>query len=315
MATIRTLTGDIEAARLGVTYFHEHTISQPPRQFAAWEPDMVLDDVEASSRELASFVSAGGTCVVDGSAIDYGRNAQASAEVSRRSGCHVVATSGYNKAAYFSPEIERASPEELEATVMRDVTIGIGGTTLRAGILKFGTSYFHMTSAEERAARAVCRVQRATGLPLYTHTEAGTLALEQLDLLKEEGIEPARVCIGHLDRNPDPWYLRQVAAKGVFVGIDQVGKLKYATDQVRIDLIVGLINAGYRHRILISGDMARRSYWNAYGGGPGLCYIVSSFVPRLVAELRERGFGIDQAELVGRELLVDNPRAFLAIES
>jgi phosphotriesterase-related protein len=171
-----------------------------------------------------------------------------------------------------------------------------------------------MTAAEEQAARAVCRVQRQTGLPLYTHTEAGTFALEQLELIAQEGVDPARVCIGHLDRNPDPAYLRQVARHGVFVGIDQVGKLKYAADEVRIALIIALIEAGYRHRILVSGDMARRSYLTAYGGGPGLGHLVGSFMPRLEAALRERGFPASEAERVRDQLLIHNPREYLGVQ-
>ncbi len=315
MPSVRTILGDVDADSLGITYFHEHTISQPPRHYSRWEQDLVLDDVAAAARELAAFTSVGGTCVVDGTTIDYGRNAVASADVARRSGCHVIATAGYNKAAYFTPDIERASLDELEDTITRDANIGMDGTTCRAGILKFGTSYRHMTPAEERAARAACRVQRATGLPLYTHTEAGTFALEQLELIKTERVDKARVCVGHLDRNPDLWHLRQVARQGVFIGIDQVGKLKYATDDWRIDLIVALIEAGCRRRILISGDMARRSYLGAYGGGPGLQYIAGTFVPRLVHELRRRGFTASDADRVGEELLIENPRDFLSIQS
>lgn len=314
MPSVRTILGDIDAATLGVTYFHEHTISQPPRHYAGWEQDLVLDDVAAAGRELAAFASAGGTCLVDGTTIDYGRNAAALAEVARRSGCHVVATAGYNKAAYFTPEIERATLDELEETIARDASVGMDGTALRAGILKLGTSYRHMTPAEERAARAACRVQRATGLPLYTHTEAGTFALEQLDLIAEEGVDKARVCVGHLDRNPDLGYLGQIARQGVFIGIDQVGKHKYLSDAERIDLIIALIVAGYRDRILISGDMARRSYLTAYGGGPGLQYIVGTFVPRLASELVTRGFAASEAERVQEALLIENPRAFLGIQ-
>lgn len=314
MPLIRTLLGDVDASSLGITYFHEHTISQPPRHFECWDQDMVLDDVGATARELADFRAAGGTCVVDGSTIDYGRNIVATAEVARVSGCHVVGTSGYNKAAYFSPEINQASIEELQARVARDVSVGMDGTPHKPGSLKFGTSYYHMTATEERAARAVCRVQRESGLPLYTHTEVGTFALEQIDLIKQEGVDLSAVCIGHLDRNPDLWYIREVARHGVFLGIDQISKVKYSTDQVRTGLIIALIRAGYQDRILISGDMARRSYLRAYGGGPGLRYIASTFVPRLVTELRDCGFGASEVERLRHALLIDNPLSFLAMK-
>jgi phosphotriesterase-related protein len=305
--------GDVDAGSLGIVYFHEHVISQPPRHFPGWEPDLVLDDIECSVRELVDFQANGGSCLVDATTPDYGRVIEATAEVARRSGCHVVATAGYNKAAYFGTDVEDADIDALEERVARDVDLGIDGTEHRAGLLKVGSSYYHMTEAEERAARAVCRVQRRTGLPLYTHTEIGTFALEQLVLIKEERLDPERVCIGHLDRNPDPWYLRQVAAHGVYVGIDQVSKVRYAPDSVRIDLIIALLEAGFGKRILVSGDMARRSYLRSYGGGPGLRYIAGTFIPRLVAQLRERGFPPGRAEQVGQDLAINNPRTFLAV--
>ncbi len=314
MPVVRTLLGDVPASGIGITYYHEHIVSQPPRFWAGWRPDLVLDDVDAIAREIAEFQALGGSCIVDGSAVDYGRNTPATAEVARRTGCHIVGTAGYNKAPYFPPEIEQATLDELQAWAERDCREGMDGTAHRAGLLKLGTSYYHMTASEERAARAVCRVQRATGLPLYTHTEAGTFALEQIDLLTEEGVDLERVCIGHLDRNPDRWYLRQIAKRGVFLGFDQISKIKYFPDEVRVERIVELVEAGYGRRILLSGDLARRSYLRAYGGGPGYRYIASVFVPRVVAQLCEAGHPASEAEQVGEDLLINNPRAFLSIE-
>jgi len=314
MAIVRTLLGDVPASSIGITYYHEHIVAQPPRFFDLWEPDLVLDDVDAIAREVADFQGIGGSCIVDGTAVDYGRNIPATVEVARRTGCYIVGTAGYNKAPYFAPEIEQASLEQLQAWVERDCRDGIDGTPHRAGALKLGTSYYHMTPSEERAARAVCRVQRATGLPLYTHTEAGTFALEQLNLLAEEGVELEHVCIGHLDRNPDGWYLRQIAKRGVFIGFDQISKIKYFPDQVRVERIIELVEAGYGRRILLSGDMARKSYLRAYGGGPGYRYIAGTFVPRIVAQLCEAGHPPSEAEQVGEDLLINNPRAFLSIE-
>jgi phosphotriesterase-related protein len=313
MSVVRTLLADIPASILSTTYFHEHLIAQPPRFWEGWAPDLVLDDAEAISREIVDFQAIGGNCIVDGTAVDYGRDIAALIKVAERTHCHIVATAGYNKAPYFPPEIEGASTDQLQERALRDCREGMDGTTSRSGILKFGTSYYHMTRSEERAARAICRVQRATGLPLYTHTESGSFALEQIELLVSEHVDLTHVCIGHLDRNPDPWYLGEVAKTGVFLGFDQISKLKYFPDSVRVERILELVRAGYGRRILLSGDMARRSYLRAYGGGPGYRYIAMSFVPRLVAQFRECGGSTSAAERLGEDLLVNNPREFLTI--
>jgi len=313
MAKIRTILGDVPVEDVGITYAHEHTISQPPRFFKLWEPDLVLDSVPNIVKEIGDFKELGGSCIVDASAIDYGRNVAAMVEIAEKSGIHLVATSGFNKGAYFTPEIESASLEEHEERIYTEATEGMDGTSYLPGMLKFGTSYNFMTPAEERTARAVCRVQKATGLPLYTHTEIGTLGLQQIKLIKEEGVDLERVCIGHIDRNPDPWYAREILKNGVFIGIDQLGKIKYHTEQVRIDLLIFLIRQGYQKQILLSGDMARRSYFRAYGGGPGLRYILESFIPRLKCQLIEEGFSVEKIENICNDFLVENPRRFLSI--
>lgn len=310
---VRTILGDVPADELGVTYSHEHTVSQPPRQYRLWEPDLVLDSVPNAIREVLGFKDLGGKCIVDASAIDYGRNVEAMAEIASQTGVRLVATSGFNKAAYFTPELEALTEDGFFELISKEATEGMAGTTYKPGMLKFGTSYGFMTAAEERAARAVCKVQKATGLPLYTHTEAGTLAMEQLALLRDEQIELERVCIGHLDRNPDPYYIRQVLKTGVFIGIDQISKVKYHTEATRIDLLKYLIRIGYGRRILISGDMARRSYLRSYGGGPGFAHILGTFIPRLKDELHEDGVSPAKIDSVVTDLLVNNPRDFLEI--
>lgn len=310
MARVQTVLGSVAPEALGPIYHHEHILSRPPERIAEKDPDLVLDSVEAIVEELEDFKALGGTAICDASAIDYGRNIQGVAEVAQRTGVHIIATAGFNKGLYFEPWVDAASLEALHERLVLEVTQGIEGTAHRAGQLKFGTSYGRMTDTEEKTARAACRAQRDTHAPLFTHTESGTLALEQLALMREESVDTARVCIGHLDRNPDLWMIRQVARSGAFVSIDQVSKVKYYTDQVRIDLIIELVRSGLQRHILVSGDLARRSYLRAYGGGPGFAYLLGRFVPRLRDEMAERGFSASSIDQVVEDLMVNNPRRF-----
>jgi phosphotriesterase-related protein len=118
------------------------------------------------------------------------------------------------------------------------------------------------------------------------------------------GADPAHVVIGHLDRNPDLAYHRAVAATGVFVQYDTPGRIKYQPESVVVDLIAGMIAAGYGDRILLGGDTARRSSWRAHGGGPGIAYIAERFLTRLRAE------GFDTAAVDA--LVVANPARALS---
>jgi predicted metal-dependent phosphotriesterase family hydrolase len=310
MDRVVTVLGDIPAKEMGITYSHEHLISAPPERISKLDADLILDDEDAIVRELALFKSLGGKTICDASAIDYGRSIKAVARVAKASGMQVIATAGFNKALYFDDWIGKATLESLAERIHGEITTGIEGTTHKAGMLKFGTSYGLMKPVEVKAARAVCRVQRETGAPLFTHTEFGTLGLEQIALLKEEKVDLARVCIGHQDRNPDLWNIRKIAGQGCFVGIDQISKVKYYTDQVRIDLIIALAEKGLQEHIMIGGDLARRSYLTAYGGGPGYGYIVGPFMERLREEMAERSIAAGRIDRLVEDLLINNPRRF-----
>ena len=108
--------------------------------------------------------------------------------------------------------------------------------------------------------------------------------------------------MGHIDKNVDPYVHRDLAARGVFLEYDSPSRLKYGPDADVVSLIAAAARDGYADRILLGLDFARRSYYTSYVAGPGIGYLLETFVPRLRAE----GLG----ELVDL-LLVQNPaRAF-----
>lgn len=313
MKIIRTLTGDLPAGEAGVIDYHEHVIARPPVDRPE-DSDLTLCDVDKMAQELQSFARAGGGLLVDASTADFGANAHLRLEASRKAGVPVVGTVGFGQKEHHTQAVKDSGVEELYARVSAAVREGYGPLKLRPGQLKFGTSYQFISPSEEKCARAVARVQRDTGLPLFTHTGVGTMALEQLELLESEGADLSRVCIGHMDRNPDLWLYKQILRRGVFLGLDQVSKVKYCTEQTRISLIMELVRCGYGRRILIGGDLARRSYLTAFGGGPGFSYIPAQFIPRLKGQMMEEGFTHREAEQTTGDLLVNNPRDFLALE-
>jgi phosphotriesterase-related protein len=223
-------------------------------------------------------------------------------EVARRTSVHIVAVTGWNRGDY-GDEALGASEDELVAIMLRDLREGMDGTEARAAIAKLGTSDGVVLSVEERIARAVGRVQRETGCPVLTHTTRGTMAPEQLDLLESAGADLSRVALSHMDQNLDFALLDELCSRGASVIFDGISKAKYASDEARIETLRRLVEAGHAERLLVSGDMGRRSYLVAYGGGPGFEHILGKFVPRL----RREGFS---EELVGT-VLVRNPARWL----
>ena len=158
---------------------------------------------------------------------------------------------------------------------------------------------------EEKTAVAAAQAQKRCGAPIWGHTEAGTMGMELLDILARENVDFSTVALGHLDRNPDEYYLLKLADRGIYIQFDGPGKVKYYPDSIRVALIKSLISHGYADQLLISGDMGRASYLEGYGGGPGFRYIKTKFIPRLLDE------GVD--EDVIHKIFVENPKRWLAV--
>ncbi|HYO89241.1 MAG TPA: hypothetical protein VER79_11370 [Candidatus Limnocylindrales bacterium] len=304
MAIIRTVRGDIAPETLGTTYLHEHLIGQP--MMAGEDPDFALDSEAAAIKELRHFVAAGGQAVVEMSPADYGRNPLALQRVSEASDVQLIAVAGYIKGKSADVFVRDLTVTQIADALIRDVCDGIDGTSVRAGILKAGTSLNKITPNEDKIMQAVAIAQRETGAAISTHTEAGTMALEQVERFRELGVPVERLLIGHLDRNLD-WDLHVALANtGVTFGYDQFGKEKYSPDYQRIEFVVRMVQAGFRDQLALSMDIARRSYFTSYGGGPGFTFMLWRIIPWL----RESGLTDDDIAAI----FVRTPARLLAID-
>jgi 5-phospho-D-xylono-1,4-lactonase len=301
---VMTVLGPIDPGALGFCLHHEHVICKPLDVGAA-DPDLLLDDPAVAVRELESFHAAGGRAIVDMTPADYGRDIAEITWVAQHSPAHVIVITGHHKHKHAAPYVGEETADEIAARNIRELTEGIDGTGVRAGVIKAGTSTNEITPVEKRVLRAAARAHRATGAPISTHTDRGTMALEQIAIFREEGVDPARVVIGHLDFALDERYLRSILETGAFVSFDQWSKTKYAPDETRAAMVKTLVDAGHASQLLLSGDLARKSYWLGYGGGPGFVYFLDR-VPLLLMEA-----GLDAPAV--RRLFVDNPARALTI--
>jgi predicted metal-dependent phosphotriesterase family hydrolase len=306
---VHTVAGRVPAADLGVTYCHEHLLTDPAPWLTGPDRDLTLDDESRAAAELADFRAAGGATIVEMTTPEFGRDASGLARLAAATGIRIVATTGHVSEEYWRGvlDLESAVESELEAAYVGDLTDGIDGSGVRAGVVKAGTSLDEVTPTEEKLLRAAARAQTLTGAPILTHTTAGTVALDQLEILDRAGADLSHVCIGHLDRRLDWDTHRAVAAAGAFLGYDCISKEQYESDADRATFIVRLIDEGFGDRVCLSGDLARRRYLRAWGGGPGYRHILGPFADRLA------GAGLDEA--ARRVLLVDNPARLLAWRS
>lgn len=305
MPFIRTVLGDIDPSDLGVCYPHEHVLCSPPADVA--DRDLEMTSEAAAIQELTWFRQAGGRALVDMTPADYGRDAEGMKRVSVATGIHIIATTGHHKDKFSARWVKDKSLDELADRFARDVTNGVDGTPIKAGVIKAASSLNAITPNEEKVFQAAARAHKLTGAPISTHTEAGTMGLEQIRLLTSAGADPQRIIIGHVDRRLDWDYHVAMLRTGVTLSYDQISKDKYEPDSKRIDFILRLVKDGFGKQLVLGGDLGRKSYWPSYGtgGGPGLTYILWRFVPWL----RSEGLSEDAIQ----DLLVHNPARVLSI--
>jgi len=310
MAEVVTVMGPIKPSDLGETDAHDHLFLRSPAL-----PGQEFDDVDHAIEEVSGAARVGLKAIVEVTPIGLGRNPAGMRAVSTATGVHIIGATGYHRDAHY-PEghwIRQASVELLAERILADLQRGMdpdGWETeaqldpARAGVIKAGASYQRISRLEEHRLIAAAIGSRETGAPILVHTEIGTCGHEIIDLLLREGVKVDRIILGHLDRNPDFELHAEIASRGVTLEYDTPGRIKYRPDSQLLDLIASMTEAGHGGRLLLGLDLGQRDYHRAYGGGPGLSYLMHVFAPRL----RKR---IGDAAV--RNILVDNAAGAFAM--
>ncbi len=317
MKRIETVLGPVAPEKIGFTDYHDHLITIGGGEEKA-DRDLRLDRVDYAIDAMKEFKAAGGDCLVDMNPIDCGRQIEMLREIAEKSGVNIISCTGFQRSIYYDAEhwVNKYSVDEIAELIAQEITEGIeinnyNGPIVRrskakAGVIKFATHYNMIKPMERRVIEAVCKASLKTGAPISTHTERGTMGLECIDLVEKFGVDPRRVTLGHVDRNPDLSYHKKMAARGVTLGYDGPSRAKYWPDSVLVELIKGMCDAGYADNIMLGGDNGRATMWKQYFGAYGHNYIIEHFVPRLLDE------GISQEDIY--KMTVLNPRRQFTIE-
>ena len=311
MAHVQTVLGPIEPASLGVTLPHEHTQIVLWHVPARWDYWQLTRDEPLILEELAAFRAAGGSSVVDLTVAGVGRDPEWLAGISRASGLNVVMGCGWYRGAYYPAEarIDRRTVDDLADELVGEATDGVGGTGIRPGIIgEIGTDKPWVSALEERVHRTAARAARRTGLSITTHAVLSPVGIEQLRIFEEEGVDPARVVIGHADSYPVLEHHLAIVERGASVEFDFLGMTFSALERHGeprvVELLCELLARGHTERILLSQDVCNDAQLQRYGGH-GYTYLATTFLPRL------RDAGVSAAEI--QTMTTVNPRRLLTI--
>jgi phosphotriesterase-related protein len=316
-AIIRTILKDLppEALRGGATLFHEHMSLAPdfmPRWMKAAGMQMpqagrgqtpppnpepfFMQDLALMVDEMKAAAHDGVASIVDGGHDDMGRDLEFLKQLSAKSGMPIVASCGYYAQPFYPPKIATMSEDEIFEDLVHTAN------TKPVGALGEIGTWDIMTADERKVFRAVGKAHLATNLPIFTHTAFGKGAIEQLDVLESIGVKPQRIVIGHVGGLSDPSVevVKEICKRGAFVGYDRQGG---PGDARNVTQVHTLIEAGYAANLMFASDFSLAPQL-VHNHGPGYAKTLTVFVPKL------RDAGVKEETL--REILVDNPRRFLA---
>jgi phosphotriesterase-related protein len=111
--------------------------------------------------------------------------------------------------------------------MVQEVTEGIEGTGIRAGFIKLAASDEGLTPMEVRLLRAAAHAALQTGAAIASHTTVGAVALQQVDIIEEEGLDPRRFVWIHAHCEPDLALHLRLARRGAFLEYDAIRNAYY----------------------------------------------------------------------------------------
>ncbi|MGO9027389.1 MAG: phosphotriesterase [Acidimicrobiales bacterium] len=323
--TVQTVRGPVDVDDLGRTYMHEHVFVLTPdvqqNYPAEWgsEDDRVADAVT----KLGALADSGVRTIVDPTVIGLGRYIPRIVRIADQvPALNIVVATGcytYDSVPFYfhhrGPALNAALgmevPDPMVDLFTGDITDGIAGTGVRAGLLKCAIDVQGLTDGVERVMRAVSRTHLATGTPITVHTHPGTrngLEVRRV-MVDEEGVDPCRIVLGHSGDTGDADHLTELAEAGFVLGMDRFGIHAFASFEQRCDVVVELCRRGLAGQMVLSHDAA--------------CYIdwidpdLLAFMPQwhylhieqdVLPYLRLHGVTDDQITA----MLVDNPRRYFA---
>lgn len=319
---VNTVCGPIPVAQLGVTLMHEHLVIGYP----GWEADTLhpgparREIVSICCEKIQAMQDRGIQSMLDPCPNDLGRDVELAAEVAALTGFNIVCATGLYKedeggAAYwhFRRSVDTAVASMAELFI-HELSVGIGDTGIKAGIIKVATGVGQISEYEHLVLRAAALAAVETGAPITTHTDQGTMGVEQQQLLVGLGVAPHKIIIGHSCGSSDHDYHMEILNAGSYLGFDRFGLDMLVPDEQRIAALLALLAKDQQRQLVLSHD----SVWCTRGEPfpPEILAAVDTDVlfnpthihDHIIPRLLEAGASQAQIDT----MLVDNPRRFFS---
>jgi phosphotriesterase-related protein len=318
---INSALGPISPDKLGWTLVHEHLQSA----YTGWYADASMAPydreaaLQACLKACETAKAVGIQTIIDATANDMGgRDPLLYKELSQKTGLNIIFATGLYTEAEGAPAYWRMRTafgtdisKMISEMMIKEITEGVGTTGIKAGVIKVASGPV-MTDYEKAVHKAAAIAQKATGVPIITHTQGPTGGPEQADFLISQGADPKKVMIGHVNNSKDVNYHKSILQKGVNIAFDRfgiAGLLGGAPDSVSVQNIATLCQEGYANKIMLSHDTM--NFWLSRPIEVPEAYMkmladwrIDHVSKDIIPALKAQGVTDDQI----KTMMVDNPK-------
>jgi phosphotriesterase-related protein len=287
-----------------------------------------LADEDLMAAEVGDFGKSGGGAILEVTPPGIGRNVQGLRRISKRTGVHIVASTGLYAEASWPDGLRDMTVDGWVSHMKEELEVGIEGRDIRAGHIKVAVN--GITERQMEFLAAAARTSAETGASVTLHlgfecTEEDSRTAYKA--LLAGGMEPERLLMCHwgvqemdletLVKNHEAWkpkldYAHEVLDQGINISFDCfgmpwdaefIGSVK-EWDPYKIAAIYALVGEGYGGQIVVGTDVFCKIMTRRYGGD-GYCRLLNYVVPTL----ERLGLPRDDAN----RITVNNPARILAI--
>ncbi len=252
---LMTVNGPVNAVDIGTTLPHEHFlvdfIGADSTGYHRWNRDSVISRVLPYLLEAKQY---GVRTMIECTPSYLGRDPLLLQQLSQLSGLNIITNTGYygaidNKALPQSAFAESA--DQIAERWISEWRSGIENTGIRPGFIKIAVpGDSPLAPVHEKIVRAAARTHLKTGLPINAHTGPDAPAQAELQIIKEEGVDPSAFIWTHAQAGSQAVQVK-LASEGSWISLDNVMPDNY---EQYVAMLLNLKKHNLLHKVLISHD-------------------------------------------------------------
>lgn len=303
---IITVTGPIDARIMGQTLTHEHVLVDfigaedvnPPR----WDREEVMAKMLPYLTEARN---AGCRTFIDCTPNYLGRDVAMLKVLSQKSGLFIVTNTGYyggSNHKFLPAHTFTETPQSLAKRWIREWTDGIDGTSVKPGFMKISVNRGALSEVSKKLITAAAITHLKTGLTIASHTGTAVPAFEQIEILRQHGVDPSAFIWVHSQIEEDVAQHIKAAREGAWVSLD--GLRENNIDRY-LSILTALKKEKCLHRVLLSHDAG----WYDPAEPHGEVAPYTTLFRKMIPAMEQEGF--TEAEIM--QIIQDNAANAFAV--